>query len=252
MKLKRLVKHRKNIKHGKRYKLHQILFVSAFLFLLSAYFIGVMNKNVKPTVEALAEARARYLASTSINNAVIQSLEDVAYEDLVEVHRAYQDPKGKDKGQQNQEYGHVTSLNARVAVMNKMAANLTKMVNEELRAMENMDTNIKVPLSTVFGEQIFANFGPMIPIHIYPVGSANVTFFTEFSQAGINQTRHRIYLKIIVDVRMVTPILVSHQDAVELMIPVAETVIVGPIPQNYVNTTPTDVLDVMPDSGVLK
>ena len=60
-----------------------------------------------------------------------------------------------------------------------------------------------------------------------------VDFFSEFKQAGINQTIHRIYVKVDTKVQVIIPF---SNKFVEIgsEVPIAETIIVGDVPDTYI------------------
>ena len=51
-----------------------------------------------------------------------------------------------------------------------------------------------------------------------------------FEEAGINQTRHRIFLEIAASIQIVQPLL-SSTITVKTDVPLAETIIIGNVPQ---------------------
>ena len=63
---------------------------------------------------------------------------------------------------------------------------------------------------------------------------ANCDFVSIFQSAGINQTLHKIYIDVYADVSIVTPI---DQPTIQVKaeVLVCENLIVGKIPQNYLN-----------------
>ena len=84
------------------------------------------------------------------------------------------------------------------------------------------------------GSKLFANLGPNFKVFIIPLSSIVVDFYSEFEQAGINQTIHRIYMEINAKVQVVIPL---SNKTVEITsnVPIAETVIVGEVPKTYIN-----------------
>ena len=103
-------------------------------------------------------------------------------------------------------------------------------------------SNIKVPLSNAFDTQIITF--PSINIRIIPQGSVAVDFATEFESSGINQTRHRIYIIVVTDIKMIVP-LVSENLRITTNIPIAETIIVGDVPEEYVNVPKENLLNII-------
>jgi len=93
-----------------------------------------------------------------------------------------------------------------------------------------------VPLGSLLSNQIFANFGPRLPVGILPVGTVEVNFRTQFDKAGINQTRHRIFLVVDGKIQIVAP-LSSKIINVSTEVPIAENIIIGDVPNSYYDTT---------------
>ena len=66
------------------------------------------------------------------------------------------------------------------------------------------------------------------------VGNVETELVSKFSQAGINQTLHRIYLNVSCKVTILTPF-DSIEEIITNQVLVAEAVIVGDVPDNYYN-----------------
>ncbi len=76
--------------------------------------------------------------------------------------------------------------------------------------MKNTKDKIYLPLGQLLGSQLLAGRGPDVPIVIVPVGTVESRVYDVFEEAGINQTRHKIYLEVKTMVRVVVPLLRSH------------------------------------------
>jgi sporulation protein YunB len=85
-------------------------------------------------------------------------------------------------------------LQANTMSMNRIAAETALRIQESLRQMGTK--KVGIPLGSVLGSEIFANLGPSFNIDILPMGTVIVDFITDFEEAGINQTRHKIYLAL--------------------------------------------------------
>lgn len=128
--------------------------------------------------------------------------------------------------------------------MNKIASDVTLDIQEKLKQIKTASAYI--PIGNALRSQILAQYGPKLKIGIEPVGIVNVDFGTEFEASGINQTRHRIFLIIKTTVKVIIPLTSSTKEVVSQM-PVCETIVVGKVPQNYVNVPPEGMLDAIPD-----
>jgi sporulation protein YunB len=181
---------------------------------------------------AMSEVRARVIATQAINEAVSSELTyKIKYEDLFII-KTDKDNK-------------VTMLQANTMVMNRIATETALNIQERLRQMGVK--RVGIPFGSILGSNIFANYGPRLNVEILPVGTVSVNFATDFEQAGINQTRHKIYLIIKTQVKIIVP-LVSNRVDVVTQVPIAETIIVGDIPQNYIYVPEREFMNVVPDS----
>ena len=114
---------------------------------------------------------------------------------------------------------------------NKIAADTTIKVQNILRDIG--EEKINIPIGQVLGSQLLASVGPNITITVIPVGTVQVKVIDKFEQAGINQTRHMVYLIATTQIRIVVP-LVSKSVSVNTQVPIAEYVVVGEVPSTYI------------------
>lgn len=213
---------------GRRRKKPPILLLAVLLLLL-CYSYYVTEKNIKPTLLAMSEIKARLIATEAIAEAVNKKMESNSFNNLVEV-----------KTDNN---GKITMVQANTIQMNKLATETSLAIQDGIKDIATK--GIKIPISNILGSQIFANMGPKINISIQPAGSVSVDFSTEFEEAGINQTRLKIYLIAKTNVQIVIP-LASDQVDVVSHIPVSETIIVGDVPESYVNVPKDGIGDYVP------
>ena len=128
--------------------------------------------------------------------------------------------------------GNITMVKANVIAINRIASELTLEIQ---KALENeTETTIYIPSGSFLGSEMFYNMGPKIPLKLTSTGIVTTDFKSEFTNSGINQTIHRIYLYTTCKVNIVTPLKTISSD-INNEILVAETVIVGPIPETYYN-----------------
>lgn len=208
----------------KRKKL--ILWIIALL-VLGIYIFRYIDKNIRPTIVSISEIRARAITTETINNTIKTKIKrDINYNDLIFVKY---DNEGK-----------VTLMQANTILMNDIAAEVALEVQEELKAIS--ESNIKVPLRNAFDIQTI-NL-PSINIKIISQGAVSVDYATEFESTGINQTRHRIYIIVTTDVKMIIP-LVSEDIRITTNIPIAETIIIGDVPEQYINVPGDEMLHIV-------
>ncbi|AGL01176.1 sporulation protein YunB [Desulfoscipio gibsoniae] len=194
------------------------LIVSLFFLMLTIYFF--LDTRVRPTLFSIAEIEATQMAVAVINQTVQQEVSggDIDYQDFITVHRDYN--------------GRVALMQANTVWINRVSADITLEVQEKLQGLNAKQ--ISVPMGQLLGSYIFADMGPHIKINIHPMGTVSVNVLDRFEQAGINQTRHKIYLDFSTMVRVVIP-LHSGEVKVATKVPVAESIIVGDVPEAVIN-----------------
>lgn len=128
--------------------------------------------------------------------------------------------------------GQVTSLNANMSRINAFSAALLDYVGQ----LDRKNIQASIPIGNLTGSSLLLGRGPEIIIQMIMLTSPHIQFRSELSAAGINQTEHRLLLDVVVDIDLLVPWgTVSTQAVTEVLI--AQTVIVGRVPNLYMNTT---------------
>ena len=99
-----------------------------------------------------------------------------------------------------------------------------------------LDTSdIGIPLGSLFLPEFLAGKGPKLPVKILVIRNSEADFYSEFSEAGINQTLHQLNMEVFLDVTVL--VLGSTTEfTISSHMVVAETVIVGDVPETYLQT----------------
>ncbi len=204
-----------------------LIWLTVIFTLLLALTVAVVL-HMKPVVVDLATARI----SNAVNRIVVAAVNDavdsgrIDYEQLVDF----------DKDAE----GHVTALRSNMAAFNRLQASIADDILQ--RMAEVSSTDLAIPIGTLTGSPLLAGRGPCLRVRMQSVGTATARFDNQFSSAGINQTRHRIILDVDVHVSILLPGLTTYTK-VSNEISVAETVIVGGVPDTYTyfSTTPDEI-----------
>lgn len=196
----------------------EFLILIFIIFFIFALLFEYANSQILPTVIALAESNAKAKTTQIITEVVNSKLAEVDYNDLVYIQK---DSQSK-----------VTALQANVVKMNMLSAEFSSEIQERIEKLG--DLYVKIPLWNIFGNTFFSNQGPEISIKVVPFGNVDTDFGTEFVAAGINQTRHKIFLEIKSKIIVVVP-LVKRGTEVVTKVPVAETIIVGDVPESFID-----------------
>ncbi len=184
--------------------------------------------HLKPVMTSMATARVSNLVNRIVSAAVNEAVEngDIDYQNFVIFEK--------------DETGHITALRSNVAEVNRMQGQIT---DEILHRLSEVATSeLEIPLGTLTGSALLAGRGPSLFVRMQAVGSASAAFRNQFTAAGINQTRHQIFLDVDVYMSILLPGM-KTSTKVSNEIAVAETVIVGGVPDTYTyfSTMPDEI-----------
>lgn len=196
----------------------QVKFFCFVFSLVTVVLALVAASHLRALLGNLAVTRVSNMVGQIVTNAVSNALAsgEIAYTDLITL----------EKG----DSGSITALHSNMAEFNRLQSAVTQDVLTQLDQVA--DTNLDIPIGTLTGSALLVGRGPSITIRMQSVGSCSAHFENEFSQAGINQTTHRILLYVDVSVSILLPGFRTGTE-VSSSFSVAETVIVGAVPDTY-------------------
>ena len=183
--------------------------------------ITLLETKSRPIVTAAATTQVQNTVTAVLEEAMINAAgKNISYQDLVTIQR-----DGN---------GQITALLANMTAINQLRSTLLQAVLEHLNEIQISE--IHIPTGSLFQFPLFWGKGPEIQVRSLSVGTITAQLESDFSSAGVNQTRHRLLLHILVP----TTILLSDgpvEVPVEVTHCLAETVIVGQVPNTYLNTS---------------
>jgi sporulation protein YunB len=171
-------------------------------------------------VREMSVASARNTVSQTINSAVANRMAkgDLNYSDIISLER--------------DESGKVAALMTNMTRINALKSEISGEIMENLA--NKGAAKVRVPLGNLFGSHFTSGMGPDISVKIVLVNAASTGFSSKFSSAGINQTRHEIILDVTIDIKVLIPGK-AVETGVTSQIVVAETILLGTVPDTYTN-----------------
>lgn len=129
--------------------------------------------------------------------------------------------------------GRITALKTNMTEVNRLKTDILNIINDEILALDHSD--IGIPLGSLFLPEFFSGRGPSIPVHILSIRNSDAVFISDLTQAGINQTLHKLIMEVSIDVSV---LILGQTGSFTLTseVVVAETVIVGQVPDTYLHT----------------
>ena len=180
----------------RRRVLRAALFLSMAL-VLTVVFIAATQ--MRPLLESMATTRVSNTVTRIVSEAVYEAIEkgELQYDGLVSFEKDTE--------------GHITAVRSN---------------------MEVPTGDLSIPIGSLTGSALLAGRGPRITVRMESVGSSEANFRNAFTSAGINQTKHQIILTVDVSVSILLPGFRTATKVSNSFI-VAETVIVGMVPDTY-------------------
>lgn len=212
----------------------KLIGIALILIGIAVLMYTTIRPNIIRICRYTTEAVITDLILTTINNELDTAEEQIEYSDLVEVTYA--------------ENGRVTSVKSNTPLINRLKTDLVTEINETLKESRTDTTYLSV--GTLTGLPFLQGAGPAVQMRSEPKGYANAVFISEFTDAGINQTRHRIVMKTTVTAVSFIP-LYTIETTVDTDFLIAETIIVGEIPESYTHVigASNDMIDKINDYG---
>ena len=181
--------------------------------------------RMRPLLESLATTRVSNTVNRIIFEAVNEAIQngDISYERLISLEK---DSEGK-----------ITAVHSNMAAFNRLQAQILDIILAKIDQVSARE--LSIPIGTLTGSALLAGRGPRIRVRTESVGSSTARFNNPFESAGINQTKHQIILEVEVSVAILLPGFTTATK-VSTAVTVAETVIVGAVPDTYTyfSTTP--------------
>lgn len=197
---------------------YSVLLTIALGIVLAAALVGLLELRLRPMVEQLAVHRVNSRLTQEVNDAVLSTLaaQGISYDQLVTIQRDSE--------------GAITAITSDMTQINLLRS---RVVADVLSAVQDVDIDtLSIPLGSVLGSDLFWASGPRIGVKSLTVGTVSAEVKSEFGSAGINQTLHRLVLEIQIPLTILLPG-GGVKTQVTTQVCVAETVIVGKVPDTY-------------------
>lgn len=204
-----------------RWRIRRLLRRLLVLFIVFLVLFFMLRSKYRLVIEDLAQTQVKNTTSDLTNDAIAKQIAagDIQYDRIVFFEKDLD--------------GRITALKTNMSEVNRLKTDILNIINDEILALDHSD--IGIPLGSLFFPEFLSGRGPAIPVHILSIRNSDANFVSHFSQAGINQTLHRLNMEVSIDVA----VLVLGQTSDFTMsseVVVAETVIVGDVPQTFLQT----------------
>lgn len=199
----------------------RFIFLIVLITIVSIVLLYLFRVRYHGAIRSLAETSVRNSTSDLINDAIDRQIEtgNVHYDRIVYFEK---DLNGK-----------ITALKTNMSEVNRLKTAILNLINDEILALDTAD--IGIPVGSLILPELFSGKGPQIPVHILSIRNSDAAFKSYFSEAGINQTLQQLTMEVSVDVSVLV-LGKTESFTVSSQVVVAETVIVGQVPDTFLQT----------------
>ena len=201
--------------------LHRLLQRLIILVLVLIMAFMLLRSKYREVIQDLAETQVKNTTSDLTNDAIAKQIAagDIQYDRIVYFEKDLD--------------GRITAMKTNMTEVNRLNTDILHIINDEILALDTSD--IGIPLGSLILPELFSGKGPAIPVHILSIRNSDANFVSHFSEAGINQTLHQLTMEVSVDVAVLV-LGRTSSFTINSEVVVAETVIIGDVPQTFLQT----------------
>ena len=198
--------------------------VKIFIIMVIAFStVKIVLDAILPIFDTLCKDKAKSIATIVSNEEATNVMKEHTYDELFTLE--------KDKD------GNITMIKSNIIAINEIISDVAVKIQNTIN--QRGRENIEIALGSFTGFKLLSGKGPGVPIKISSIGNVETDLRSEFSEKGINQTLHRVYLQVDCEVSILTPYN-SITEKVSNQVLLIENVIVGKIPSTYYNLEGVD------------
>lgn len=204
-----------------RYRFRRFLIRLLLLSMIGFVVFALFRYKYSGAIRSLSETQVRNATSDLINDAIDKQIENenIRYDRIVYFEKDLD--------------GRITALKTNMSEINRLKTDILNIINDEILSMDM--SSLGIPLGSLLLPEFFSGRGPGIPVQILSIRNSDASFASTFTEAGINQTLHKLNMLVSIDVAVLV-LGKTNYFTVSSQVVVAETVIVGHVPDTYLNT----------------
>jgi sporulation protein YunB len=194
------------------------------IVIVALLLIGVLilfRVRYNDAIRSLAQTQVKNTTSDLINDAIDAQIElgNINYDRMVYFEKDLD--------------GRITALKTNMSEVNRLKTDILNLINDEILALDTSD--IAIPVGSLVLPELFSGKGMGIPVQILSIRNSDASFQSHFSEAGINQTLQQLTMDVSVDVSVLV-LGKTESFTVSSQVVVAETIIVGQVPDTFFQT----------------
>ncbi len=214
---------RKNYDH-RAFKLAVLVILMGLITYMAYFWVF----RISPNLEAVSAIKTKSIVNRIVNETINEKFGN-------------ETSAGNLLITETDEEGSIEMVQSNTAAINNLISELLVELQDRYKNGE-AGTDIEVPIGSLIGSKILSQSGPTVELTIIPVAVSKIDFITEFESQGINQTKYKVYVVLSTEARVMAPFSMHHIE-VESTILVAEAIILGKVPESFVQVPKESILD---------
>lgn len=204
-----------------RNRLRQIFRLICLVVVICVVLFAIFRIRYRDVIRTLSQTQVRNSTSDLINDAIDRQIEtgNIQYDRIVYFEKDLE--------------GRITALKTNMSEVNRLKTDILNIINDEILTLDTSD--IGIPLGSLFFPELLSGRGPVIPVSIISIRNSDASFESRFTEAGINQTLQQLTMTVSVDVAILV-LGATELFTVTSQVVVAETIIVGQVPDTFFQT----------------
>jgi len=202
-------------------KVRRLFRILLLVFIALIVSFVLFRSKYREAIRSLAQTQVMNATSDLINDAIDHQIE----RGIIQYDRIVYFEKDLD--------GRITALKTNMSEVNRLKTDILNLIKDEILELDTC--LLGVPVGSLFFPELLSGKGPMIPVQIMTIRNSDAAFFSNFSEAGINQTLHQLNLQICIDVTVLV-LGETKNFTISSQVVVAETIIVGQVPDTFLHT----------------
>ena len=201
--------------------LRTMLRFACIVVVIGIVLLILFRSRYHDAIRDLAETQVKNSTSDLINDAIDKQIEigNIQYDRIVYFEKDLD--------------GRITALKTNMSEVNRLKTDILNLINDEILALDTSELGI--PIGSLVLPEILSGKGPDIPVRILSIRNSDASFTSRFTEAGINQTLQQLTMCVSVDVSVLV-LGESNSFTVSSEVVVAETIIVGQVPNTFLQT----------------
>lgn len=201
-------------------KIQKTVLKTAGLLLVAVILLWILAELfIKPPLVDIAEKKVNNILLGAVYDGVRRSCDELGYNNNLV--RLEQDAQGR-----------IVFVQSDSIYIGRLAGQISGYINEAIE--QKLPLAVELPAGVLTGSSLMAAYGPSIKIELVAAAAQQVEIRSEFAAAGINQTRHIIYLHANLSSRLELP-MQEQTFQTEVKVPLSEYIIIGSVPDTYVD-----------------